>query len=411
MGKLTITQKQARRFILRHQGLLPPRSMKKEEVIDHIKKVGCIQFDPLNVVGRNPELVLQSRVSGFHPAMLEELLYRDRKLVDAWDKQMSIYSVEDWPYYRRYREKAKESHGRNLEQVRRIMPQIRKLLEERGPLSSIDMDFNERVDWYWAPANIAKAALENMYMSGELVIHHKVNTRRVYDFADKHIAKELLSMTDPNEEDAGFEEWFVLRRVGGVGLLWGKSGDVWLGNSRIKSKERQATIERLLAQGRLREVLVENISTPFYIRSIDRHSLEEVVAIDSLSQELPEKASIIAPLDNLLWDRKLIKTLFGFDYVWEVYKPADERKYGYYVLPVMYGDKFAARFEPGFDKESRTLIIKGWWWESGVKPTKKLQKALQSCFKDFMDYLGAEKLGYRNQHGRKITDFDFTIMD
>ena len=96
----------------------------------------------------------------------------------------------------------------------------------------------------------------------------------------------------------------------------------------------------------------------------------------------------IAPLDNLIWDRRLARDLFDFDYVWEVYKPAAERQYGYYVLPVLYGDRFVARFEPEQDKEAGVLRIKQWWWEPGVAVTDEMRSALRAAFAAFVDYLG-----------------------
>jgi uncharacterized protein YcaQ len=202
--KLTITKQQARRCILAHQGLWPPYELGgKTGVLDYIRRVGCIQFDPLNIVGRHPELVLQARVVGFQPAMLEELLYEDRRLVDGWDKMMSIYCVEDWPYFRRRREHARRHLGRSPDAVRSALPLVRQALEERGPLSSIDLDFNRTVDWSWVPTRLSRAALESMYWAGELIIHHKVNTRKVYDFVGRHISEDLLSAPDPNETDEG----------------------------------------------------------------------------------------------------------------------------------------------------------------------------------------------------------------
>jgi len=107
METRTITKQQARHTILAHQGLWPPYALEgKAGVLEYIHRVGCIQFDPLNIVGRNPELVLQARVAGFQPVMLQELLYKDRRLLDGWDKNMSIYGVEDWPYFHRRREAA-----------------------------------------------------------------------------------------------------------------------------------------------------------------------------------------------------------------------------------------------------------------------------------------------------------------
>ncbi len=391
---LTLTNQQARRFILSHQGLWPPYQLQgKANALDYVRRVGCIQFDPLNIVGRNPELVLQTRVSDFRPEMLQELLYDDRKLLDGWDKNMSIYCVEDWPYFRRRRERARRNPGKSPEPVRAILPQVRQALEERGPLSSIDLDFGQTVDWSWAPTRLARAALESMYFWGELIIHHKVNTRKVYDFARHHIPAELLSAPEPNETEEQYHDWYVLRRIGSIGLLWNKSGDAWLGMSGIKSKERTASLERLMERGQVIEVHVQGIKLPLYLRSEDRTTLD--IALDS--DEAPPRAAILAPLDNLIWDRRLVEAMFGFTYVWEVYKPVAERRYGYYVLPILYGDRFIARFEPGRDKKSGALVIKNWWWETGITPSDEMQSALCHCFKRFLGYLGTDGLQIESQ--------------
>jgi uncharacterized protein YcaQ len=389
MEKLNLTNRQARRFLLAHQGLLAPFGLEgKEAILAHIRRVGCIQFDPLNIAGNNSELVLQSRVSGFRSGMLSELLYEDRKLIDGWDKNMSIYPVEHWPHFHRRREAIKGSSDASYEAVRSILPQIREAIEERGPLSSIDLDFNQNVDWSWAPTRLARAALESMYDWGELVIHHKVHTRRVYDFANRHISTSLLSSPDPNETDEQYHDWYLLRRIGSVGLIWNKGSDAWLGMYGMKSAERRGAFERLLERGLLLEVGVEGMDSPLYMRSEDKKTLDETLRSGSTSL----RAVILAPLDNLLWDRRLVKAMFDFYYIWEVYKPAVERQYGYYVLPIMYGDRFIARFEPGRDKESRALIIKNWWWEEGIAPSKQMKSELFRCFKRFLGFLEVDRL-------------------
>jgi hypothetical protein len=108
--------------------------------------------------------------------------------------------------------------------------------------------------------------------------------------------------------------------------------------------------------------------------------------------EPPRRAVVMAPLDNLLWDRRMLKELFDFDYRWEVYVPADKRRYGYYVLPVLYGDRFIARFEPGNDTKRSLLTIKNWWWESGTNPSDVMKADLVGCFRRFLEYLGAHRL-------------------
>lgn len=387
--KRTLTRGQARRLILSHQGLWPPYELGgKDGILQFISRVGCIQFDPVDVVGRSPDLVLQARVSGFRPAMLEELLYKERRLLDGWDKMMSIYLVEDWPFFQRVRDEARRKYGGESQPIASILPRIRDAISEQGPISSLDLECDQAIEWPWGPTRLSRAALESMYWWGELVIHHRVRARRAYDFANRHIPDRLLSAKDPNETEEQYRDWRILRRIGGIGLLWGKSGDAWLGIPQVKSEERNASLKRLLDRGEIIEFCVEGISSSFYMRSKDEAELARAL---NPEEPLP-RATLIAPLDNLLWDRNLVKALFDFEYRWEIYKPSSERLYGYYVLPVLYGDRFVARFEPGREKRNGGLIIKNWWWEPVVTQSDQLRAAIIDCFARFLNYLGADRL-------------------
>lgn len=385
MERLTFTKQQACRFILAYQSLWSNYDLEgKEGILEYFHRVGCVQFDPLNIVGNNPELVLQSRIKNYRVSMLQELLYKDRKLVDQWDKNMSIFRTEDWPYFKRIREATRRKLEIRLSPVEEIIPQIRQIFQEKGPLSSADLDYNQTVDWSWAPTRLSRAVLESMYLWGELIIHHKVWTRRVYDLISRHIDEVLLSAPDPNKTEKQYYEWYVLRRIGSIGLLWNKAGDAWLGIRGIKSKEREGAFETLLQKKKILEISVEGIKPLLYIRSEDRPNIDRIIEWEVK----PKRAAILAPLDNMLWDRRLIKEIFDFDYCWEVYKPETERQYGYYVLPVLYDDRFIARFEPGRDKKNGALIIKNWWWEKNVTKSDKMYEALKNCFKNFSSYLG-----------------------
>lgn len=396
--QIKLSKQQARQFILAHQKLLIPRKLQgKKGILEFINLVGCIQFDPLNQVGKNPDLVLQSRIENYKPDYLSELLYSERKLLDGWDKNMSIYPVEDWPYFSRYREESYNRHINKLEDINKILPEIRKELDKKGPLSSIDLKFDIKVDWYWAPTRAARAALESMYYWGELIIYNKVGTRKVYDFTAKHLSKELLTMPDPNSSTDHYLEWHVKRRIRSVGLLWNRASDAWLGIRNMKSKERSETISRLEENQKILSVDIEGVKYPFYIRKEEEALLSRV--LDGI--ELEPQVSFIAPLDNLLWDRKIIKEIFGFEYTWEVYKPVPQREYGYYVLPVLYKDRFVARFEPKFNKKTKRLEIINWWWETDVVKTKEMEKAMKRGFDDFLNYLGATDIQLSSDTSKK----------
>ena len=389
METIEITRSHARRFILTHQCLLPPRTVSgKQDILDFFNRVGCIQYDPLNIVGNNPELVLQSRFKNFKPEILEQMLYTDRTLVDDLDKMMAIYPVKDRPYFHyRQLEEAKRDRRRNADHTLAVIPEIRKEIEERGPLSSIDFDHDRKVAWSWGPTRLAKVALDDMYYQGELVIHHKLNTRKFYDLASRHIPADILNAPDPHRTHEEYQDWHVHRRLRSLGLAWSRAG-IWPWIHKTGTKERVAILERLVERGEIENVKIEEIKYPFYVSRMDISTLEKSMKMDDILQQ----AAIIAPLDNLMWDRELINALFGFNYRWEVYKPVKEREYGYYVLPVLCGERFIARFEPGRDQKNGALVIKDWWWEKDVEITPDIQNALKNCFGDFLDYLDTDKL-------------------
>jgi uncharacterized protein YcaQ len=386
---LTLTKSQARRFLLTYQYLLPPYSLQgKTGILDFIQRVGCIQFDPLNIVGHNPDLILQARVKNYQPHLLKELLYKDRKLLDGFDKVMSIYRVEDFPYFHRQREADRTSAVSSADGIQTVLPLVRVEIERRGPLCSLDLDFYHTVNWPWGPTRVARAALESLYFAGELVVHHKTNTRKYYDLAQRHIPVEILQSPDPNQSIRQYQDWHVLRRIGSVGLLWNRSGETWLGLLGVKSPQRTVAIERLLEDDKLIEVSVEELSFPLYLRSQDFSLLEKVL----YDKEASPQVSFIAPLDNMMWDRRLVEELFAFEYRWEVYTPPLKRKYGYYVLPVLYGERFIARVEPVLEKRTRNLVVKNWWWEPGVVFSEQMLHAIADCFIRFSSYLNAKNL-------------------
>jgi hypothetical protein len=378
-------------MILACQGLYPPRSWKGVRgVKTFFKQVRSIQFDPINVVGRNPDLVLQSRIIDYRPPLLDRLLYKDRYLVDNWDKMASLSLTEDWPFFSRHRARMEEIFGVPSEVVMSLAPVVLEQIRKEGPQCSLDYKIEFKTDWAWGPTRVTRASLEGLYKMGQLGVHHRVNNRRYFDLIENLLPPGLLEEPDPNQTPEAYQQWHVLRRIGAMGLAHPNAGEQWGGMIGVKTTRRREIISELVDAGELVVIEIDGMEgDSFYVRRKDRDLLKKV------RTELPEKeAAFIAPLDNLLWDRKTIQRLFDFNYMWEVYKPEKQRQYGYYVLPVLYGDRFVGRFDPSYDKKTGTLTINDWWWEEGIQVDEDTAKALKRAMKDFLSYLEADEMDF-----------------
>jgi uncharacterized protein YcaQ len=391
---IVIRKSHARRFLLAHLHLWPPRKLRgKQGVLDYIRHVNCIQYDPINVVGQNPQLVLQSRVRNYKPAMLNALLYEDRKLVDGFDKQLSIYPVADWPFFAYYRERMLQRYmeSEHTTAAAKLVESVRNQIEARGPLSSLELEEDTRMDWWLAGSvRAVRIALDILLYGGETIVHHRVGTRRYFELTKRVLPSELMKVCPPHASQDDYLEWHVFRRAGGLGLVDMRVTAKFGGLIGWRGGQIRAAVLRLAEKGRLVPVTIEELPRQrFYIRR------DNMPALEAAAKSYPgrQRAAFIAPLDNLMWDLKLIEMLFNFRYTWEVYKPAEKRDYGYYVLPVLYGDRFIARIDLDFDRASRVLILKNWWWEREVNHNdENVLAALRDCLTDFATYLDARDI-------------------
>ncbi len=392
---IRLTERQARRFLLRYHGLLGAhRFSGKQGALDYVRQAGCIQFDPVDVCGKNAELTLQSRVKGFQKSTLSALLYEDRSLFDYTDKNLSIIPVEDWPYFARFRERARRS-GEQFDGLAALEKQTMAYIAQHGPVASDELPIEGEIFWHssihWSgdwhgKSNAARSVLEQLYSAGELVIHHKKGTRKVYDLASRHIPEAILGAPDPLPDESEHQKWRVLRRIGAVGLLWNRASDAWLAILGLSAAKRNAIFEQLEREGKILPARVEGIRDTLYLRAEALPVLEEAMS----ERAFTIRCEVLAPLDCMLWDRRLIRALFGFDYTWEIYTPAAKRRYGYYVLPLVYGERFAGRVEAVAGKEA--LCVKNVWLEDGVRRTKALEQALGRCMERLAKMNGCERV-------------------
>ena len=233
---IKISNEAARNFLINYQNLNKNGNLKGSAgVIEYMQKVRCIQYDPLDVVGRNADLVLQSRVANYRSEVLFDLLYKERMLYDAPDKMISIIPTEDYPLMTRIRQKTVEQlkdilTWRNSLAALELLDEITEYIRENGPLPANKINIGEHAEsGKWGHKKLSSAALDYLYHSGVLGISSKLKTHKVYDLSERLFSKEILGAKDPFKTDYDFAKWYIKRRIGAVGLVWNKNGGEWLG--------------------------------------------------------------------------------------------------------------------------------------------------------------------------------------
>lgn len=376
------TKQQIRRGLAHYQNIDHSEKLYGTDGIKKLmRKLHSIQYDPLNVVGRNADLVLQARIADYRSEMLEYLLYTEHFLTDGFDKEMCIYITEDFERFENVRQIQAQSAERTLSyrgqtEALNILQEVRTFVSANGLTGTKDISIGEVRESRWGHKKLSSAALDYLYTKGELCVAKKIGTQKQFDLTERVIPKDYFSgfrfMTIEQ-----FLDWYVKRRIAGVGILWGKRGGAWQGNYLWDNELRKSTIARLAEKGELKVIHVEGITEEFYCCEDFLESLK--------SERASDYARFIAPLDNMIWDRKMTESIFDFSYSWEVYTPVSKRKYGYYVLPVLYNDSFVARFEAVPVSKGKCFEIKNWWWEKGVLTDEKITNTIMEEMERFAD--------------------------
>ncbi len=358
----------ARRFLVTRHLLAQPRSLPAEpaSVMRVVDRLGSLQFDPIDVAGRNHDLTLNSRIAGYRRAWTDDHLYRDRVLYETYNKMLSLVPTAELPWYRHIWDRLEAAHrGGAFDEHAPLVEELLARIREHGPTSAADFEAREAIDWYWRPTNPVRAMLEALAEAGILAIARRDGNRRIYDLTERLFPADLLARRVPVEEQLCHK---LLSRYRGNGLL-GATGEysLWMGIG--KAPVRAEVLARLLDGGRLVPVEVEGFRGPRFVVADEVPILDAAEAAVTAGEGMPGAGvAFVAPLDPLVWDRDLLRRLFGFDYVWEVYVPAPKRRHGYYTLPLLYGDRFVGRLDPKVDRKTRTLAILGLWWEDGFDP-------------------------------------------
>ncbi len=348
--------------------------------MDCFPRLRCVQFDPIAPAGCNHDLVFQSRVPGYRIGDWVKTAYEEGRLYDGWDKQASLIPFPGWPlrrvYSRAHREYFEERIFRDHADVVEI---ILRELAERGPLLPRDFDFQMRRDEWtgsWFGPSVTKQTLRALWHTGLVMTAGRKGGQHLYDLAERVVPPEIYN-SPPIPESEAIVELAHERHVS-MGLLRpGAPYEIW--SLKVLSPYKHEAIAQLVDQNRLIPVVVEGMkfhAPPEFLATLDEPPGEPQVRF-------------VAPLDQFMWDRRSIRHIFEFDYIWEIYTPEPKRRWGYYVLPIVFGDRLVARVE--FWARQGMLEIRQWHEEAG-DPGPAFWGALEPATLAFMEYCSAYRV-------------------
>jgi uncharacterized protein YcaQ len=389
-----VTREAARRFLAARHALAPARSLDggSGAVLEAFRRLGSIQYDPIAVAGRSHDLVLHARVADYDPGWCDEL-YGQRVIFEAHNKGLSLVPTREYPWFRgTWSRRA----ARVLEENPDVARQVLERFQVEGPLSALDFERakGQTTDWFGLPMNSVRAVLEAYSITGVLGLARREGNRRLYDLLERLLPPDIVARDVPLEEQLRHK---MLSRYRAHGLLGiGGGGDIFSGLGPAKPDPRAPGYpgrtnvrEALMAAGQLVPVHVEGVSGKRFV-------LREEVEILANPPEPPPSVAFLSPFDPLVWDRKLLGSLFDFEYVWELFHPPERRRWGWYVLPVLFGDRFAGRIEPRIDRESERVQILDLWWEDGFAPARVqgFVEAMRDALRAYLRFAGAPRLAW-----------------
>jgi len=381
----------ARRFLVARHLLTPARSLSQgpAAVLEVFARLGSLQFDPIAVAGRSHDLVLHARVADYDPAWCEQL-YERREIFEARNKGLSLVRTSEFPWFRGV---ALLNAPRVLAENSGVAARVLERIRSDGPLSSRDFEreHGTATDWFGLPTNAARAVLEAYTATGVLGLARRDGNHRSYDLVERLLPADVLAREIPLSEQLRHK---LLSRYRAHGLLGAGGADAFGGLGAAKpdprwpeSPGRNALREELVVRGEIVPVDVEGVRGKRFV-------LGEEIELLEAPPEPPPSVAFLSPFDPLLWDRGLLGQLFGFDYVWELFVPPARRRWGWYVLPIAFRDRFVGRFEPRIDAAGDRVQVLDLWWEDDFAPRRAdgFVDAMRDALRAYLRFAGVSRV-------------------
>jgi hypothetical protein len=386
----TISLPALRRLVVTAQGYVPRiRRAGAEDVESVIRRASCIQLDSVAAVERSHQIAIASRAGDYPPGVVHSLL-REGRVIEYWAHALCLLPVEDWPLFAWVRDRLRDTdpwHGDVKARYPGLAERVLEEIRERGPLGSRDfggkedaLPHREGTMWSWKPA---KQVLDALFAAGELVIAGRDNGfQRLYDLPERVLPRAVLEASAPPQPDAVRE--LIVRAVRARGALtesaiaehWRPIW--WLGRS---SAGARPYVESLVTDGTLERLAVEDGRAPVVVEA----SIE-------LDRPRPTAAVLLSPFDNLLWEYWSVRRVLGFEHVIELYKPAAQRRYGYYVLPLLWRDRIVGRADLKSERREGSLVVKAFHLEPGVRRSRALDEAFDRALDRLRRTAGLERV-------------------
>ena len=384
---MKVTPETARRYLVARHSVAPARSLQggPDAVLEVIRRLGSIQFDPIAVAGRNHDLMLHARVAGYEPAWCDEL-YERRKIFETTNKALSFIPASEVPWYRvNAGRKGQRFHAAALAENAAVATRVLERIRADGPLSSADFERKSGAtkDWFGMPENAVRSVLEAHTVAGAIGLARRDGNVRYYDIVERLLPAELLAQEVPEREQLRHKQLSRHRAHGLLGA--GGAGGTF---ARIADPDVRRELHKEICElGELVPVEIEGMRGKRFVPA------EEVPLLEA-PPEPPPSVAFIAPFDSLLWDTALLAKLFDFDFVWEGFFKPEKRRWGYYVLPILFGDRFVGRIEPRIDREAARVEVLGVWWEEGFAPRRAdgFVEAMRDGLRAYLRFAGAERL-------------------
>ena len=372
----TVSSAALRRFVVARQGYAGRnRNATAKNVEAEIRRLAAVQLDSISTVDRAHRITLATRVGRFDETVVSRLLAAGR-IFEYWAHEACLLPIEDYALFKRRMLELSDHHWWGRERTaegRAVEREVLARLRDEGALPVRAFEGRSGPMWGWKPA---KRALEHLFAAGEVAIAGRQGFQRVYDLPERVIPRAALEAPVPSEDE--FRRGYALRAVQGRGALT-ESGISEHFRFAGGVKGIRPYVDSLVAEGLLERVAVDDGGAPVVV--------EAGADIDGAAAA----PVLLCPFDNLMWDRPFIRRIFGFEHVIEVYKREHERVYGYYVLPLLLGDRFVGRADVKADRTSGVLQLKRFTAEPGIR--RRLDEPLERAGLRLARSLGLESLG------------------